>query len=100
MEDFDKAIQKDEPVLVDFFATWCGPCRAQKQILEEVKRIVGDSACIMQIDIDADRALASRFRVQSVPTLMVFRKGELLWRASGVQPSEMLVRKLEEYRGG
>lgn len=94
MEDFEKLINEDKPTLVDFFATWCGPCKMQAPILEKVKAAVGDKANILKVDIDRNEDLAFKFRVQSVPTLIIFRKGEVRWRASGLHQAEDLIEKL------
>lgn len=96
MEEFDKLIGGETPVLVDFFATWCGPCKMQSPILEQVKQAVGDKANIIKIDIDRNPAIANRYRVQSVPTLIVFKKGEPQWRASGLHQAADLEAKLRE----
>ncbi len=84
--------------MVDFFATWCGPCRAQAPILEDVKQRVGDKANIIKIDIDKNRDLAMAYRVQSVPTLIMFKNGEAVWRAVGVQQADELERKINDHQ--
>lgn len=97
MNDFDKFINEEKPTLVDFFATWCGPCKMQSPIIEDVKNRVGDSANVLKVDIDKNLAIAQRYRVQSVPTLIVFKKGEALWRGVGVHPADQLEAKLREH---
>ena len=94
MEKFRELINGDTPVLVDFFATWCGPCKVMHPILEELKKSVGDKAVIIKVDIDKNRELASQYNVASVPTLIVFRKGEVSWRQSGVTPASDLEKVL------
>lgn len=96
MKDFNAAINGDRLTLVDFFATWCGPCRTQGPILDEVAKTVGDKANIIKVDIDTDRELALRYRVHSVPTLIIFRNGEAVWRAVGVHTHDVLVAKIDE----
>ncbi|MCM1317091.1 MAG: thioredoxin [Bacteroides sp.] len=98
MDDFKTLINQDKPTLVDFFATWCGPCRAQAPILEDVKQRVGDKANIIKIDIDKNRDLAMAYRVQSVPTLIMFKNGEAVWRAVGVQQADELERKINDHQ--
>jgi thioredoxin 1 len=81
---FQEIINQDKPVLVDFFATWCGPCKMQAPILEEVKQTLGDQVSIIKLDVDQNQQVAEQYQVRSVPTLMIFKKGELKWRQAGV----------------
>ena len=99
MNDFEKLIGESKPTLVDFFATWCGPCKMQAPILEEVKNAVGGKANVVKVDIDKNRNLATQYNVQSIPTLILFRNGEPVWRTVGLQQRETLVSKLNEYIG-
>lgn len=98
MNDFNELIKDDKPTLVDFFATWCGPCKAQSPILEDVKNRVGDKANIVKVDIDKNQALAAQYNVRSVPTLIMFKNGMAVWRAVGVQYAETLVDKIQEHQ--
>lgn len=95
MEDFEKLINGDKPTLVDFYATWCGPCKMQSPILEQVKEKVGDTANVIKIDVDRNEALSQRYRIQSVPTLIVFRNGEPQWRGSGLHQADDLIEHIK-----
>ena len=97
MNDFNELIKSDKPTLVDFFATWCGPCRMQGPVLEEVKNKVGDTANVLKVDIDKNVELAQRYRVQSVPTIILFKSGEAVWRAVGLQQGDVLEAKINEH---
>ena len=90
MTKFAALLASTEPVLVDFSAEWCGPCKQLKPILEQVKSNVGAQAKIIKIDVDKNRSLADKFQIRSVPTLILFKEGKVVWRQSGVVPARTL----------
>ncbi|WP_321437632.1 thioredoxin [uncultured Bacteroides sp.] len=98
MEKFNDVIKSNEPVLVDFFAEWCGPCKMMEPILEDLKKQIGDSARIIKIDVDQDEELANKYRIQSVPTLMIFKNGEPVWRQSGIMQAADIKEVIEKYK--
>ena len=94
-QSFGELIKGNKPVLVDFSAEWCGPCKMMPPILKEVKDKMGESVTILKMDIDRNPAVASAYGIQSVPTLMVFRDGEVKFRQSGVMQANQLKNVLE-----
>ena len=95
---FQDIINQDKPVLVDFFATWCGPCKMMSPILDDLKDKVGDSASIIKIDVDKNPQVASSFQVRGVPTLILFKNGKVLWRQSGVVQANDLASLIKNHQ--
>ena len=94
--NFDSIINDNKPVVVDFHALWCGPCKAQSPILKEVASELGDSVRVIKIDVDQNNEISNRYQIQSVPTLMIFKNGNLLWKHSGVVSKNELVNILKQ----
>ena len=97
MNNFLSLISGKKPVLVDFSATWCGPCKMMSPIIANVKAKIGDKATIIKIDVDQNRELRLQYGIRSIPTLMIFKEGQLLWRDVGVHQSDELVALLERF---
>jgi thioredoxin 1 len=96
MKTFQDIINSETPVLVDFFATWCGPCQMLAPILKEVKDSLQDQISIIKIDVDKNEQLAAQYQVRGVPTMMLFKKGKQLWRQSGVLSKEQIIQIIQE----
>ena len=97
MEKFNELIQSTKPVLVDFYAEWCGPCKIMKPRILDVAERMGDNVKVVQIDVDKEKELATRFRISSVPTLIIFKNGKQQWRQSGIISALALMKLLQEY---
>lgn len=97
MASFSELIKADKPLLVDFFAEWCGPCHTMKPILENFKKQVGDKLTIIKVDVDKNKAVAATYGIQSIPTLILFKQGKILWRQAGAVNAQQLTQALAAY---
>lgn len=97
MSSFQKLINSEKPVLIDFSAEWCGPCKVMAPILEQVKREIGDKATVIKIDVDRNQHVSQSLNITGVPTLMIYKKGKQLWRQSGVLDKNRLIGILNQF---
>lgn len=98
MATFQEIVNSDKPVLVDFAAEWCGPCKMMKPILKDLKNQMGDEIMIITVDVDKNQAAAAQYEIRSVPTLMIFKNGQSVWRQSGVLQAGQLQSILQQYK--
>ncbi len=97
MSSFSEILAQEKPVLIDFFAEWCGPCKTMAPILKEVKEVLKNEAIILKIDVDKNQKLAAKLNVRGVPTLVLYKNKKIVWRQSGVLPKQMLINKVKEF---
>lgn len=95
MSKFREIIQSETPTLVDFYATWCGPCQQMHPILDHLKAKMGNSVRVVKIDVDKNQEVAAKFKIRSVPTLLLFKKGEIVWRQAGGMDTKTLEQKIK-----
>jgi thioredoxin 1 len=97
MSSFNDIINSEKPVLVDFFAEWCGPCKTMAPILSNVKNQFGDKASIIKVDVDKNPTAAQAYQIRGVPTLILFKKGQILWKESGVISEQQLAKVIQQH---
>ena len=97
MGNFEKIINSSTPTLVDFYAEWCGPCKMMSPLLEQVSSEIGETAKILKVDIDKNQSFAASYGIRSVPTLMIFKEGKVMWRQSGVPPKHLIVESIKNF---
>ena len=97
MESFNDIVKSSKPTLVDFFATWCGPCKAMAPVLDQLKKELGDKARILKIDVDKNPKVAAQYQVRGVPTFVLFKDGKAVWRQSGGMPMHVLKDEINRY---
>ena len=94
MSDFNEIIKSEKPTLVDFYADWCGPCRMMNPIIEETKTNLGDKVTILKVNIDNNREISTKYNVRSIPTIILLKNGEIIWRKSGISTAKDLTKEI------
>lgn len=97
MSDFSEIINSDKPTLVDFYANWCVPCEMMTPIIDQTKVELGDKANVLKVDVDNNAEVARKYQIRSIPTLLIFKEGEVVWRQSGVPQKEMIVESVKKF---
>ena len=97
MSDFNELINSTKPTLVDFYADWCGPCKMMSPLIESTKKDLGDGATVLKIDIDKNSDVAIKYGIRSIPTLLIFKEGEVVWRQSGVPSKSLIVESVKKF---
>ena len=97
METFNEIINGDKLVLVDFFATWCGPCKSMTPVIESLGKELQDKVRILKIDVDKNQSVSNKFQIKGVPTFIIFKNGQAVWRESGVMDKAVLIRQLQNF---
>lgn len=95
--EFNEIIKSEKPTLVDFYADWCGPCRMMTPIIEQTKKDLGSDATVLKINIDNNQEVARKYGIRSIPTLLIFKEGNVVWRQSGVPQKEMIVESVKNF---
>jgi thioredoxin 1 len=97
MKDFNEIIKSSKPTLVDFYAIWCSPCQTMSPLIESTKKDLGDGATVLKIDIDKNNDIAVKYGIRSIPTLLIFKEGKVVWRQSGVPPKNLIVESVKKF---
>lgn len=97
METFQQIIQGEKPVLIDFFATWCGPCKAMSPIVESIGKEMQGQARVLKIDVDKNQSLAQKYQIQAVPTFMIFKNGKMMWKKPGGVDKLSIMQEIRKY---
>ena len=95
-QSFKEIISSDKPVLVDFYADWCGPCKMMAPVVEQLSKEMGDQVRILKVDVDRNQSAAMAYQIQGVPTFMIFKNGKVMWRQSGAMPAHVLKNALQQ----